>query len=83
MADAELTQHFVPSDQRGAPVRRVGVLTGGGDCPGLNAVLRGFVKTAVGAYGWEVLGFEAGTALSAVLDEVIPWVRHQVELGTI
>src|SRR5918911_1584860 len=44
-----------PSD-----MRRIGVLTGGGDCPGLNAVLRALVKTAVGAYGCEVLGFEYG-----------------------
>jgi phosphofructokinase-like protein len=41
-------------------VRRIGVLTGGGDCPGLNAVLRALVKTAAGSYGWEVLGFEDG-----------------------
>lgn len=43
-----------------APVRRIGVLTGGGDCPGLNAVIRAVVKTAVGHYGWEVLGIEDG-----------------------
>jgi len=36
---------------------RVGVLTGGGDCPGLNAVIRAAVKTSVG-FGWEVLGIE-------------------------
>jgi 6-phosphofructokinase 1 len=29
-------------------IRRIGVLTGGGDCPGLNAVLRALVKTARG-----------------------------------
>ncbi|MCB9681350.1 MAG: 6-phosphofructokinase [Alphaproteobacteria bacterium] len=38
--------------------RRVGILTGGGDAPGLNAVLRGFVKRAVGQLGWEVFGIE-------------------------
>ncbi|HWP28184.1 MAG TPA: 6-phosphofructokinase, partial [Chloroflexota bacterium] len=42
------------------PIRRIGVLTGGGDCPGLNAVLRALVKTAVHCYGWEVLGIEDG-----------------------
>jgi phosphofructokinase-like protein len=42
------------------PIRRIGVLTGGGDCPGLNAVLRALVKTAVNCYGWEVLGIEDG-----------------------
>ncbi len=41
-------------------VRRIGVLTGGGDCPGLNAVLRAVVRTAMGRYGWEVIGFRDG-----------------------
>ncbi|AKU90404.1 6-phosphofructokinase [Vulgatibacter incomptus] len=35
------------------------MLTGGGDCPGLNAVIRAVVKSAVGR-GWEVFGFEDG-----------------------
>lgn len=39
--------------------RRIGVLTSGGDAPGLNAVLRAVVKTAVGL-GYEVLGIEDG-----------------------
>ncbi len=42
-----------------ANVRRIGVLTGGGDAPGLNAVLRGLVKTA-NQLGMEVLGSEDG-----------------------
>ncbi|NLW47632.1 MAG: 6-phosphofructokinase [Firmicutes bacterium] len=41
-------------------VKRIGVLTGGGDCPGLNAVLRAVVKTAIGRYGLEVIGFRDG-----------------------
>ena len=36
------------------------MLTGGGDCPGLNAAIRAVVKTAVTEYGWEVLGIEDG-----------------------
>ena len=40
--------------------RRIGVLTGGGDCPGLNAVIRAIVKTAENEYGWEILGIEDG-----------------------
>lgn len=40
--------------------RRIGVLTGGGDCPGLNAVIRSVVKTAINDYGWEVIGIEDG-----------------------
>ena len=41
-------------------VKRIAVLTGGGDAPGLNAVIRGVVKTGVAAYGWEVLGVRDG-----------------------
>lgn len=37
---------------------RLGVLTGGGDCPGLNAVIRAVVKAAHGDFGWEVIGIE-------------------------
>jgi 6-phosphofructokinase len=41
-------------------IHRIGVLTAGGDCPGLNAVIRAVVKTAIGRYGWEVVGIEDG-----------------------
>lgn len=41
-------------------IRRIGVLTGGGDCPGLNAVLRAIVKSATNLHGWEVMGVEDG-----------------------
>lgn len=41
-------------------IKRIGVLTGGGDCPGLNAVLRAVVKTAMVKYGYEVIGFRDG-----------------------
>lgn len=36
---------------------RVGVLTGGGDCPGLNAVIRGIVRKGEMVYGDEIIGF--------------------------
>ncbi|HZP90310.1 MAG TPA: ATP-dependent 6-phosphofructokinase [Actinomycetota bacterium] len=39
---------------------RIGVLTGGGDCPGLNAAIRAIVRGAVGVRGWDVLGFRNG-----------------------
>jgi 6-phosphofructokinase 1 len=56
-----LAREVVGTDTGGEmAVERIGVLTGGGDCPGLNAVLRAVVKTAVGEYGWEVIGFEDG-----------------------
>jgi len=41
-------------------IKRIGVLTGGGDCPGLNAVIRAVTKTAVFRYGLEVYGIEDG-----------------------
>jgi ATP-dependent phosphofructokinase / diphosphate-dependent phosphofructokinase len=39
---------------------RIGVLTGGGDCPGLNAVIRAVVRKAIDAYGDQVVGFRDG-----------------------
>jgi 6-phosphofructokinase 1 len=40
--------------------RRVGILTAGGDSPGLNAAIRGFGKAAISAYGMELVGFRDG-----------------------
>jgi phosphofructokinase-like protein len=39
---------------------RIGVLTGGGDCPGLNAVIRAIVRKGVGNYGHEFIGYRDG-----------------------
>ena len=39
---------------------QIGVLTGGGDCPGLNAVIRSVVRTAINDYGMSVVGFKDG-----------------------
>jgi 6-phosphofructokinase 1 len=41
---------------------KVAVLTGGGDCPGLNAVIRAIVRRTMGKYGGEVVGFRYGWA---------------------
>ena len=41
-------------------LKRIGILTGGGDCPGLNAVIRAVTKTAINDHGWEVVGIEDG-----------------------
>ncbi|HXV28586.1 MAG TPA: ATP-dependent 6-phosphofructokinase [bacterium] len=41
-------------------LQRIGVLTAGGDCPGLNAVIRGVTKTAIYRYGLQVWGIEDG-----------------------
>ncbi len=43
-----------------ATPRRVGILTAGGDSPGLNAAIRAFGKAAIGTYGMEVVGFRDG-----------------------
>jgi ATP-dependent phosphofructokinase / diphosphate-dependent phosphofructokinase len=47
---------------------RFGLLTGGGDCPGLNAVIRAVVRKGVDAYGDELIGFRDGWR--GVLDDV-------------
>ncbi len=41
-------------------IQRIGVLTAGGDCPGLNAVIRAVGKTALGRYNLDVMGVEDG-----------------------
>ncbi|MDD2586475.1 MAG: 6-phosphofructokinase [Syntrophomonadaceae bacterium] len=41
-------------------VNKIGVLTGGGDCPGLNSVIRAVTKTAINLYDMEVIGFVDG-----------------------
>ena len=41
-------------------MKRIGVLTGGGDCPGLNGAIRAVVRRAIGDLGWEVMGFRNG-----------------------
>ncbi len=42
------------------PQKRLGILTGGGDCPGLNAVIRAVAKPAMHECGYEVIGIEDG-----------------------
>ncbi len=39
---------------------RIGVLTGGGDCPGLNAVIRAVVRKGIEVYVHEIIGFRDG-----------------------
>ena len=43
-----------------AETKRIGILTAGGDSPGLNAAIRGVGKTALGFYGMEIIGFRDG-----------------------
>jgi 6-phosphofructokinase 1 len=63
---------------------RIGVLTGGGDCPGLNAVIRAVVRKGVGVYGYEFVGFRDGWKgpLEATTMELgIPEVRGILPRG--
>ena len=41
-------------------IKRIGILTGGGDCPGLNAVIRSVAKSAIDEHGINVIGIEDG-----------------------
>ena len=41
-------------------VRKIGLTTGGGDCPGLNAVIRAVVRCAVNVHDWQVFGIQDG-----------------------
>ncbi len=58
--------------------KRLGILTSGGDCAGLNAVLRAVVLRAHHGYGWQVLGIRQGTAgllaRPAQAEELLPEV---------
>jgi phosphofructokinase-like protein len=51
-----------PATKMPAPkeIKNIAILTGGGDCPGLNAVIRGVVRAAVNVHGWEVTGILDG-----------------------
>ena len=49
-----------PAPRYVAPTVRIGVLTGGGDCPGLNAVIRAIVRKGIDIHGHEIVGFRDG-----------------------
>lgn len=53
-------------------IKRIGILTGGGDCPGLNAVIRAVTKTAIHDYGLKVLGIEDG--YEGLLEQRAHWL---------
>jgi len=60
-----------------ANIKRIGILTGGGDCPGLNAVIRAVAKTAIFDHGWECFGIEDGL-LGLIENHVRPLSRWDV-----
>ena len=53
---------FVKSNEKGSmkKSKRIGIMTSGGDCPGLNAVIRAVVKRSIGEFGFETIGIEDG-----------------------
>ena len=57
-----------------AEVRKVGMLTGGGDAPGLNGVIRAVTTKCVEDYGYEVIGLKRGwkSLLDPEPDTVMP-----------
>ena len=58
---------------------RFGLLTGGGDCPGLNAVIRAVVRKGLNAYGHEFLGFRYGWA--GVMSGDVVQLTHETTRG--
>jgi len=59
------------------PIKRIAVNTGGGDAPGLNAVIRAVVLSALGR-GWEVVGIRKGYEGLIDTDQLIPLTRDSV-----
>ncbi len=59
--------------------KRLGILTSGGDCPGLNAVIRAVVNHAISTYDWEVLGIPYATK-GLLEGKAIPLSRHGLDL---
>lgn len=59
-------------------MKKIGVLTGGGDAPGLNAVLRAVVKTAIRSYDCEVVGMRDGYDGFLDPNGIIPLGRNDV-----
>ncbi len=66
-------------------MKRIAVLTGGGDAPGLNAVIRAVTKTAINVYGWEVFGvldgYDGFIASGGVIPLDLAAVRGILPLG--
>jgi ATP-dependent phosphofructokinase / diphosphate-dependent phosphofructokinase len=60
--DALRAFHFFGEVGKMAKIERVGILTGGGDCPGLNAVIRAIVVRGIRKYSYKMLGIQNGWA---------------------
>src|SRR5512140_1615439 len=63
---------------------RIGILTGGGDCPGLNGVIRAVTLHARQTYGWEVVGIQhgfEGLYEERYIELGVPQVQHLLSRG--
>ena len=61
-------------------IKKIAIMTGGGDCPGLNAVIRAAVNTAIRKYGLEVVGVKNGyRGLFLAGDQLIPLTLDTVD----
>lgn len=58
-------------------IKKIAILTGGGDCPGLNPVIRAVVKTAITKYGLEVMGVKNGYR-GLYLGELVPLTLENI-----
>jgi 6-phosphofructokinase 1 len=58
---------------------RIGIITSGGDCPGINATIRGVCKTAINHYGFEVVGIRSG--FKGLLTEDVTIIREEALSG--
>ncbi len=58
--------------------KRIGILTGGGDCPGLNAVIRGFCKTGVSNFNFEMIGILDGFD-GLVQNKTMPLTKDKIK----
>ncbi|HSN29144.1 MAG TPA: 6-phosphofructokinase, partial [Kofleriaceae bacterium] len=61
--------------------KRIGVLTGGGDCPGLNGVIRAVTLHARHTFGWDVIGIRHG--FQGLYDEDIVLLTSQTVQGVL
>lgn len=56
---------------------KIGILTSGGDCPGINATIRGVCKTAINHYGMEVYGIHSGFR-GLLDDDIVPLTENSL-----
>lgn len=60
-------------------IKKIGISTGGGDCPGLNAVIRAVVYTAVNKFGWEVIGIKDSFTGLIYPNQIMPLGLNEVK----